>query len=1247
MAFTLEEFIGKSKEPFPFDADQVESFTDEQEKDVEGLSSTSTGEGFSLEEFLGTTKRPRPEEKGRDEISVIDTQEEGYLYKSDLKEGKNASDIRKFMIARFGQDYSTASDKKNDEIVEDFVTHMRYTEANVLSTAGEVRWISKATDDEKMLAQRAYVLNDNLRNVFVNDGYYGAFDGMKDYLFAVASDPSSWVGLLTGGLAKAGALGTSVAGKAVIRKAMSEAVGRTLSKGGSQAAAKKAGKDAEQAILKQLSAKTQVIQRAKRAAKALGKSEEEFVIGTTKLKAEKELTERVAKEGATKALDLSPTEAAKLSIRDRLFGGGTTLGVSKPIVQTGAIDGTMAVLQDVGIQQNRLAVGAQEEFSVVQSAFSSLAGFVGVAAQVGFGKTSGFSGLDVSPGSLELLGNRAIARSKAEALLDDKYQIKAVSHIIDAVESWGVKVEKGDALNIAGKNVDSMTLLLRNIMLGKDGAGETGGLAKIYKDSGLKVSSKVTVSDILTDIIPEMTSQELVRINKVLRKHGVHLGTVAQMKIELGPLLASKISDAGRALNIQSMASKILSGNILKGDELIEGAVAGIKKKEASGKELKRPKYFSYAQNAWKRLLVSAPATTAVNIIGFSQYYVARGLADTLNGGVLYAAGAVRGGAAGKEMQRTGLVYGQMIAQKAKNLMDPYTTREVYEEFLRENNNISKLLKETVSGGVERFTDRFGIPADSSLIKTSEVVVDAASRLAGVSLQDSVTKSQMFIGELDKALRLKHKNPVTGKSITLSDVINGRADPRLIDTDIMGSATDTTLRSVFAKDYTTDDQLLGKLAKGVEDFSSIPGLGTILPFGRFFNNVLATSYQWSAGGLVRGAIALKRTVVADASAPLGVKFQAGTTQEILEPLEAVSRSIVGLTAIGLAMNHDEEAKEQGLPWYQREVNGTIVDFKNVFPMSLWMVVGRAANINKAGDDLPREILQDIGDQLAVGQFARDAQFSNDLLNTLDVVFNEDPDARGKSLNALGKVTGNIASGVTRPLDALNKMAGFMFDTDVAKDVRQEKGVLSTFGVSATKYVDNMIEIFMDRNIDDPGLGSKTLRVGAREGNIQDPNPILRAIGVTTKPGRTSTEVVYSMAEMKDYTASERSSLPAYDRVFNVLFAPIIERESSILLSSGAYKKMNLAERRNAIKGIKSKTAKTVRELVENNYGGSDGSLLALRRKALSVGKDDKRLGLDYLAGLARNPIKGVKIQDMNATELETFMSYIEYVKKNR
>ena len=40
-------------------------------------------------------------------------------------------------------------------------------------------------------------------------------------------------------------------------------------------------------------------------------------------------------------------------------------------------------------------------------------------------------------------------------------------------------------------------------------------------------------------------------------------------------------------------------------------------------------------------------------------------------------------------------------------------------------------------------------------------------------------------------------------------------------------------------------ELLNSVAKVVETFSKRASLGTILPFGRFFNNVVATAYQWS------------------------------------------------------------------------------------------------------------------------------------------------------------------------------------------------------------------------------------------------------------------------------------------------------------------------------------------------------------------------------------------------------------------
>ena len=48
------------------------------------------------------------------------------------------------MIDRKGVDYK---DKNDDELIEDFVQHMRYFNANAVSTTGELRFINKADEE--------------------------------------------------------------------------------------------------------------------------------------------------------------------------------------------------------------------------------------------------------------------------------------------------------------------------------------------------------------------------------------------------------------------------------------------------------------------------------------------------------------------------------------------------------------------------------------------------------------------------------------------------------------------------------------------------------------------------------------------------------------------------------------------------------------------------------------------------------------------------------------------------------------------------------------------------------------------------------------------------------------------------------------------------------------------------------------------------------------------------------------------
>ena len=235
-----------------------------------------------------------------------------------------------------------------------------------------------------------------------------------------------------------------------------------------------------------------------------------------------------------------------------------------------------------------------------------------------------------------------------------------------------------------------------------------------------------------------------------------------------------------------------------------------------------------YGQNVWRRLLVSSPSTTAVNIAGWGQYYTGTMLADVLSGTSLTLSSLVVPGKKGTELRRMGKIYNSMLAHRMKHFADPYTTHDAYMALLKTDPKLQKVLFETYSGGIERSGVRYGIDPNSPWFKLSEQTTEAANRLTGVRIQDSFTKSQIFMTELDKYLRIK-SGQAGGKETNLEELLNtGQLD--LLDDEIIGSALDSTLRSVFSKDYTIEGQtLLAPLAKQVESFSNIPVLGTVLP----------------------------------------------------------------------------------------------------------------------------------------------------------------------------------------------------------------------------------------------------------------------------------------------------------------------------------------------------------------------------------------------------------------------------------
>jgi len=1135
-----------------------------------------------------------------------------------VKDSQYLNPIRDYMIERKGVDYRDAPDEK---VVDDFVKHMRYFNTNVLSTSGEMRFVSKADEAKKLKVKRAYDIYDNLGNVFVNDGAFGAVSGVGDYLMAGAKDPTNYLGLLTGGVGKFAAGAVTFGGKKAVNEIVRKAAREAALGGAGREAAKEAGLKAGKIAAKRAVARGASSNAADKAAARVAK--------------------QVAKENRRMLARKASREA-----QDKLFDSAG----KKSLIATVALDSTAAVLQDNMAQRTLMRAGSQEKYSLLQTGFSSLLGGVAGAAQLGFGKFRGASNLaEDADEALAGVTNRII--EEAMPLLPSDQTKKVKNTFIQAADEWGKKVERGKLYDQAVMPSE----LINDIVFGVDykGTEETlGGIAKVMKANGIKMTRKMTVSDLMTNVVRNFDDDAILEINQALKGAGFQVGDLTGNQGKVSDLLARKLSEAGATLNVQSQLRKVLDSSIVSAQDALAATVDSIDAKQEIGKELKRAQRLRYGQSVWKRMLVSSPATTAINVFGFGQFYLGQTMADIFNSGILGAKGLAQVYTNPKEATRTfqqARALTMMQGQKFRNLLDPYTTHNEYMRFLakEENKDLKKILFETYAGGVDQSTAaRYGIDPNGKMVKVTEAVADASAQISGVRIQDTFTKSQMFMTEMDKYLR-------TEKNMTLRQALND--DGAEIGEDVIQAAIDTTLKSVYAKDYTqTNDQLLGQVAKLVETASNTPGIGTIIPFGRFMNNVVGSAYQWSplAGmGILRDFTRRSKSLGWMFRESKDVRTGKGilNTEATLDEREAFGRFLVGSTGLGLAMEYDKERQKQNLGVFDINVGGgTIVDAKNTFPFSIFLAVGRVGNNMREGKPVPKELTTEALTQLAVGQVAKDIQFGNDLMNALDAITNVGQEGanRGANLDAFYKATGNIVAGVTRPLDFVNKLHGFVVGNDTGKDVRQADG-MNVFTQSATKYVDNIFESLLDSldrkgaGFGDDALTGEELRVASREGEIYDPNPLARIFGLRIKPGRTATEKAYTMSEMHDWTASERTKVPEYDKVFNTMVAPIMESELQRLIDTPKFKNGDLNARRQLLKKRVSNIKSYVRKRMEEGHGGNENARLRMATKVSGV---DKEIRTDALRMAKEQFGIDGKVEDMDYRELGIILDYVDYLK---
>jgi len=213
------------------------------------------------------------------------------------------------------------------------------------------------------------------------------------------------------------------------------------------------------------------------------------------------------------------------------------------------------------------------------------------------------------------------------------------------------------------------------------------------------------------------------------------------------------------------------------------------------------------------------------------------------------------------------------------------------------------------------------------------------------------------------------------------------------------------------------------------------------------------------------------------------------------------------------------------------------------------------------------------------------------------------------------------------------------ENDYSKDPRQGRGG-QVFLQQSTKYMDNIIEALADQfDAETPKLTGDELRVATREGRLYDANPLSRIFGITVQRGKTAAEKIYSMAELKTWTADQRSQIPKYDRVFNQMLAPILEVEANQLLKDKRFLEGGAKYRRGRVENVLKEARKIVTTTLNNPKNSSN--IERERYRAATKGtKEQKATAMEMMRG------QGVDadLRDFTYTELQMYKSYIEYLE---
>jgi hypothetical protein len=853
---------------------------------------------------------------------------------------------------------------------------------------------------------------------------------------------------------------------------------------------------------------------------------------------------RTAKQVASK-------EAARQYIRNAttinlLVGrvAAPKIGTAARVGIAGGVEAGVAVVQDKVLQDNvKMRSGAQEEYSYLQTALTGALGFVGGGLDQLLIKTNPkFKAGNMVTYILGTPGNQAAVAKQAAT--------SAAAKIIAPLGDW-------QAMKTAGQAQLGVNFLMEKDILGKmllGDAGQDNGIVHAMAKMGVDIDPDRRYTEQVASYLQNLPKPAKQILDGAFGQYGLTTDEFADQMV-------ASSSQSGSLNAILSEASKVHGAHVFGNQLALNGLNSKLVKQ---AKEVTTSDYTKYFQDTWRKSIVSTISTSGLNFAGSGTYFIG----DVMNNYLQAFAYGVTG------REKEAAAYTQIATRQIGRLLNSFgSTRQNYEALLFIDPNSFKNIRYLTANGLDNAGtidklmkkynfDLAGKPTQTA-VKITEKGLDIVDTLAAVSLQDTFWKSNFLFTELDKVSFEKF-------GMSIDDLIVSGRYKELTPND-KGKALHETLKATFSADYTPRNKefhevnsLISGVFEGMEKISNSPGGGFLLPFAKFANNSLMNVYRFTPIQTAYDIVAYSYS-----------KTLGDGTRRAPRLKDAVSATI-GATAVVALTAYRMENPDT--PWNSVEMNGSVLDISNNYPLSYMMAVAEGFKRLEMGQQITPDLIKALGDQVGINAFV-EAFNMNGLTDALGESLNH---SEFGFLGGVGAYLGAIASGFTRPLDIYNKLAGIYMMEDSKVDRKLAKGISENFTVNATRYTDkifNMFEAALNgvpitetealQQFSEEKIRGKEARIATRQGDvpITDDIGLFATTGSQTSGAKTYAEKAFEMANMPSWMGSLYSDSPEYNRIANEIIGPDLERYSKMLVNWDEYINGDDKVRRTMLKSL--------------------------------------------------------------------------------